>query len=69
MNRRHVLTLMMLPALAGCGSTETVTRRIRIIAKAEVEGKPVEGSTVMELTWRSTPEGRMYIEEHGEALI
>ena len=68
MNRRHVLPLLaMLPALAGCGS-ETVTKRIRIIAKAEVDGKPVEGSTVMELTWRASG-GRMYIQAYGEALI
>ena len=66
MNRRHVLAL--LPALAGCGSSETVTRRIRIIAKAEVDGKEVEGSTVMELTWRAGG-GRMYHEPYGEALV
>lgn len=69
MNRRSVLALAALALpLAGCGD-ETVTRRIRVIAKAEVAGKPVEGSTVMEITWRGTSDGRMFIENHGEALI
>ena len=69
MNRRHILTLLaLLPALAACGNVETVTRRIRIIAKAEVDGTPVEGSTVMEITWRASG-GRMYIDTYGEALI
>ena len=70
MIRRQVLPLLaLLPALAGCGTTQTVVRRIRIIARAEVSGKPVEGSTVMEMTWRAPPSGRMYIDIYGEALI
>jgi hypothetical protein len=46
-----------------------VTRHIKIIATAEVDGKQVQGFTVMELKWRATSSGRMYQSEKGEALI
>ena len=41
---------MTAPLLGGCG-WKSVTRRFRVIATAEVDGKTVEGSTVMEITY------------------
>src|SRR5260221_5153964 len=72
MHRRVLTTLPILAILAsltGCFGEQTVEKRIRIIAHASVDGEPVEGSTVMEMTWRSKSDGRMYIETYGEALI
>ncbi len=58
-------------ALAGCSSSEnTVTRNIRVIAQAEVNGKIVEGSAVMGTRWTSDGKkhGRMYIKTNAEAV-
>ena len=50
-------------------SPNTVTRNIRVIAKAEVDGKIVEGSAVMGLRWQAGDKGRMYIKTNTEAVI
>jgi hypothetical protein len=51
LSRRRFLPLMsVLPMLSAC-SRETATIRFRVIAKVEVDGKPVEGSTVMQITY------------------
>lgn len=54
MNRRRVMTGLgagtLAVGLAGCGG-QSVTRRFRVIATAEVDGKIVEGSTVMQITY------------------
>jgi hypothetical protein len=72
LNRRDFINAIASSAVAlplvGCGDT-SVTRRIKIIATAEVNGKQVQGATVMELKWRGTSDGRMYQSELGEALI
>jgi len=39
--------------LSGCFADDSVTRNIRVIAQAEVDGKTVEGSAVMSLRWVS----------------
>jgi hypothetical protein len=62
-----LFTVAALP-LAGCWGDGSVTRRVKIIATAEVDGKQVQGSTVMELKWKPSG-GRMYQYEKGEALI
>jgi hypothetical protein len=67
LTRRAVLLSAALP-LAGCFDGESVSRRIKLIATAEVDGKQVQGSTVMELTWRASG-SRMYQSQKGEALI
>jgi hypothetical protein len=72
MNRRNLMQFTSLASaamfLAGCWGDGSVTRHVKIIATAEVDGKQVQGSTVMELKWR--PDGyRMYQSEKGEALI
>lgn len=54
--------------LASCFGGERVTRRIRVIATARVDGKMVEGSSVYELTWRASGE-RMYESIEGEATV
>jgi hypothetical protein len=73
MNRRgfiHTITTMAaaLP-LAGCFGYDHVVKRIKIIAKAEVDGNPVEGTTVMEITWRPRGDGGMDVDHLGEALV
>jgi hypothetical protein len=51
MNRRSILGLLSLPVLlAACGDSQSVTRRFRVIATFEVDGRNVEASTVMQLT-------------------
>jgi hypothetical protein len=72
LSRRAVIkagfcTVAALP-LAGCWGDGSVTRYVKIIATAEVDGKQVQGSTVMELKWKPAS-GRMYQYEKGEALI
>jgi hypothetical protein len=69
--RNFMISLMALATalpLAGCFDGESVSRRIKLIATAEVDGKQVQGSTVIELTWRASGP-RMYESEKGEALI
>jgi hypothetical protein len=73
MNRRDFInTLTTMAAalpLAGCFGYDHVVKRIKIIAKAEVDGKPVEGTTVMEITWRPRGDGGMNVDHLGEALV
>ncbi len=58
--------------LAGCGG-ESVTKRFRVIATAEVDGEIVEGSTVMEVTYTRVTKSLMgaggAVDLKGEALI
>jgi hypothetical protein len=55
--------------LAGCWGDGTVVKRIKVIAKAEVDGKIVEGSSVTELKWRPRYDGGMHASEQGEAVV
>lgn len=55
--------------LASCFSPDSVTRNIRVIAKAEVNGKMVEGSAVMSIRWQAGGQGRMYARSDVEAVI
>jgi hypothetical protein len=55
--------------LAGCWGDGRVVKRIKVIAKAEVDGKPVEGSSVVELQWRPRGDGGMDSDGQGEAVI
>ncbi len=64
-----VALAMMAVGLSGCFSNKSVTRNIRVIAQAEVNGKIVEGSAVMGLRWQSGDKGRMYIRTNTEAVI
>lgn len=59
------LTLLV----SGCFSPESVTRNIRVIAQAEVDGEIVEGSAVMGLRWEAGSNGRMYNKNNVEAVI
>jgi hypothetical protein len=72
MKRRSVLMslamLMALP-LSGCWGDGTVVKRIKVIAKAEVDGKIVEGSSVTELKWRPRGDGGMDSDGQGEAVV
>jgi hypothetical protein len=63
-----MLSATALP-LAGCFGFDHVVKRIKIIAMAEVDGKPVEGSTVMEITWRPRGDGGMNVDHLGEAVV
>ena len=54
--------------LTGCFFPETVTRNIRVIVQAKVDGKIVEGSSVMGLRWQAGDIGRMYIKQNIEAV-
>jgi hypothetical protein len=72
MNRRGFVNGLAAAAalpLAGCFWSGDVVKRIKIIAKAEVDGKPVEGSTVMELRWRPRGDGGVMAYNLGEALV
>ena len=52
MNRRQIISMLGLPlVLSGCVS-EQATVRYRVIATVEVDGKRVEGSSVMEITYK-----------------
>lgn len=70
--------------LARCQDPRSATVRYRVIATVEVDGKPVEKSTVMEIKYRNVDDPNVnwfiwavtgmsstltYTEEHGEALI
>ncbi len=59
----------VLLGLSGCFFPDSVTRNIRVIAQAEVDGKIVEGSAVMGLRWQAGDKGRMYIKTNTEAVI
>ena len=74
MNRRRFLPLVAaLFLLSACSGGEKARVRYRVIAKAEVDGQPVEGSTVMEVVYSRVTHSltgaggatRLY----GEALI
>jgi hypothetical protein len=69
--------------LARCQDPRSATVRYRVIATVEVDGKPVEKSTVMEIKYRNVDDPNVnwfiwavtgmsstltYTEEHGEAL-
>ena len=77
MNRRGVLArcgaLGLLPLLAGCGKSETANVRFRVICTVEVNGRKVEGTTVMEVHYTmvtSSLTGMGASSRHiGEALI
>ena len=72
-SRRQLLTTLIACAaalpLAACGSGSEVKKRIKIIAMAEVDGKPVEGTGVMEITWRPRSDGGMNVDHLGEAVV
>ena len=72
-SRRRFLTTLMASAaglsLSACGSGSNVTKRIKIIAMAEVDGKRVEGTSVTEITWRPRGDGGMNVDDVGEALL
>ena len=70
--------------LAYCQDTRSATVRYRVIATVEVDGKPVEKSTVMEIKYRTVDDPNVnwfiwavtgmsrtvtYTEQYGEALI
>lgn len=55
--------------LGGCFSPESVTRNIRVIAQAEVDGKIVEGSAVMSLRWEPCCNGGMQPIRNTEAVV
>jgi hypothetical protein len=63
-----LLSAAALP-LAGCWGDERVVKRIKVIAKAEVDGKVVEGSSVAEVKWRPRGDGGMDADEQGEAVV
>ena len=71
-SRRRFLTTLMASAatlpLAGCGFFSNVTKRIKIIAMAEVDGKRVDGTGVTEITWRPRGDGGMNVDSLGEAV-
>ncbi|MCP4082995.1 MAG: hypothetical protein GY743_22445 [Planctomycetaceae bacterium] len=60
--------LVMVFALYGCWGGKTVTRNIRVIVQAEVDGKIVEGSAIMGLRWQAGGNGRMYVKQNIEAV-
>lgn len=70
-SRRSVLQMGPLASaglgLAGCFGS-SVTRRIKVIAMAEVDGKAVEASSVYELTWK-TRGSNVHAYELGEAVV
>jgi hypothetical protein len=68
LTRRAVLSAAALP-LAGCWGDERVVKRIKVIAKAEVDGKVVEGSSVAQVQWRPRGDGGMDADEQGEAVV
>jgi hypothetical protein len=73
MNRRQIIPLLSLPlGLAACGG-EQATVRFKLIATVEVDGKRVEGSSVMEITFSRVTvslvgRGGAY-KLYGEALV
>ncbi|MEM9278750.1 MAG: hypothetical protein AAGA76_09255 [Pseudomonadota bacterium] len=67
--KRLVFLVILGVFLSACSGGESVTRNIRVIAKAEVDGKVVEGSAVMGLRWKAGGQGRMYVRSRTEAVI
>lgn len=65
------LLLIVCFAVAACSEAEpeSVTRNIRVIAQAEVDGKIVEGSAVMGLRWEPCCNGGMQPKHNTEAVI
>ena len=72
MNRRSLMKFTGLASVAtllsGCFGN-SVTRRVKYIVMAEVDGKPVEGSSVMEFTWQAESESGIHGSELGEAVV
>jgi hypothetical protein len=69
LTRRAVLLSAAALPLAGCWGDERVVKRVKVIAKAEVDGKVVEGSSVAEVQWRPRGDGGMDADEQGEAVV
>lgn len=71
-DRRRLLPVLAAPLLVGCWGN-SVTRRFRVIATAEVDGRKVEGSSVMEVTYAKVGKSLMgaggSATLKGEALI
>lgn len=65
------LLLIVCFAVVACSEAEpeSVTRNIRVIAQAEVDGKIVEGSAVMALRWEPCCNGGMQPKHKTEAVI
>ena len=65
------LLLIVCFAVVACSEAEpeSVTRNIRVIAQAEVDGKIVEGSAVMALRWEPCCNGGMQPKSNTEAVI
>lgn len=65
------LILLVIFALTSCSENEPdqVTRNIRVIVQAEVDGKIVEGSAVMGLRWEPCCNGGMRPKHNTEAVI
>jgi len=66
-----LIFLLAMFLLAGCSIPAEVTRNIRVIVQAEVDGKVVEGSSVMSIRWKSDGKehGRMQRSSNLEAVI
>ncbi len=60
---------MLVLFISGCFSDDTVTRNIRVIAQAEVDGKIVEGSAVMSLRWEKRHDNGVQRKSKTEAVI
>jgi hypothetical protein len=74
MNRRRFLPMLGSSLfLGGCDNRETAVRRFRVIATAEVDGKPAEASNVMEIHYsrlkNSLIGAGVSTRLYGEALI
>ena len=65
------LLLIVCFAFVACSEAEpeSVTRNIRVIAQAEVDGKIIEGSAVMGLSWEPCCNGGMQPKHNTEAVI
>ena len=68
--KTHLL-LFMVFAVTSCSEAEPdqVTRNIRVIAQAEVDGKIVEGSAVMGLRWDVRFDGGVQRSSNTEAVV
>ena len=64
-----VLVLAIMLGLTSCFSPDQVTRTIRVIAQAEVDGKIVEGSAVMAVRWQPCCNGGVQRSSKTEAVI
>ena len=55
--------------VSGCSQDNNVTRNIRVIAQAEVDGKIIEGSAVMSIRWEPCCNGGVQAKHNTEAVI